>query len=186
MSDNAEEPIMMSDNAEDVLHRRLNDIERDNRRLKRVTELALCTCILVFLGTSTWMICIQFSAYRKGTFNAKLVSAEKFYLLDKNGRVRASLSENPAGSFCLDFYDADNRSRASVCLDDDNRPGVFLYNAKGNAQVGIGEDKSGHPNIQLYDMNKKLRIRLFIDLSETPRLFFYDEEGRLVDPAGAR
>ena len=107
----------MSDTSQEHLARRLDRLERENQRLKRLGALALIgLAALVIMGQAT------------SAPVANTIEAERFVLRDASGHARASLGVRPDGTAALALADDTHQERA-----------VFTVTAQGLAAVELSE-----------------------------------------------
>jgi len=107
----------VSDTSQEHLARRLDHLERENQRLKRLGALALIgLAALVIMGQAT------------SAPVANTIEAERFILRDASGNARASLGVRPDGTAALALADDTHQERA-----------VFTVTAQGLAAVELSE-----------------------------------------------
>ena len=138
--------------------RRLDKLERQNRRLRQGVAL-----ILTILGTL--LLIAQSSPKRT-------VEAEEFILRDAAGRIRAKLGMWTAEpSFAL--YDSAGRAKV---LMDGNGPAVHLSDANAIPRLSIMVDESG-AGFSVSDTRGRLRGVLGTrDSQNATTVSFYDEK----------
>lgn len=172
----------MMDSPMDVVARRLERLERENRRLKGAgTALVLGLVAILLMG----------QALPKG----RTVEAEKFVLKDKAGKIRAVLGEGPDDERGLIVYDQNQRPRAMVAMDQNDEPMVRLVNEAGVDRVflypsigvrvqgdgpsaSLGVPYGNEPTLQLTDKDGWTRAALVLTATNTaPILKFLDPRG---------
>ena len=67
----------------------------------------------------------------------KVIRAEGFELVDRNGKTRAGLVLEPDGTVLLAFLDRGGKFRAMLGVDADGMPTVVLGDRNGNARAGV-------------------------------------------------
>lgn len=156
----------MNDPTLGTLVQRLERLERENRRVKLLAiGLAIGIAALVLMG--------QVPATR-GT---KVIEAERFVLLDTNGRTRAILGAGPQG-YALAFYDANGKGRLVVGVDAAG-PNLGLLDANEMLRILLGITLKGWPVLGLLDANGKTRAELAIE-AQGPSLSLFDAANKIV------
>jgi len=149
-----------------MLCKRMDMLERQNRRLKVATlgAVAVVSAILL-MGTAS---------------PRKVVKAEEFVLSDAQGRQRALLRMSQWGP-SLDLRDEKGTIRATLHMDD-NGPGVSLLDAKGKERVALDVEEG--PVLALFDDRGEQRVSLGVQepgdktWPEGAALFLFDQEGK--------
>jgi hypothetical protein len=107
---------------------RIEKLERENRRLKRIGALAaLISASLLLMGQAK---------------TSRTVEAESFVLKDPQGRVQATLGiwhDSPM----LRLYDKSSVARAWLSVSGNGEPGLMFYDAAGNQMVMLAATKDG-------------------------------------------
>ena len=94
----------------ETLARRLDKVERENRRLMRIGAVALAVIVaVVLMGQATWKLAPPGKP-------GKVVGAEQFIVHDARGGVRAVLGTLPDGTVRLVLYDRSNPGETRVVL----------------------------------------------------------------------
>ncbi len=126
------------------LSRRLENLERENRRLKVVGSATLLSVAgVLFLGAvaaSPKSLEAERIVVRDAQGKARMVLAvgdegPALTFMDQNGKLRAHLGVTKEGP-ALDLLDATEHPRAELMLADDHGPTLNFYDAKG-AQVSL-------------------------------------------------
>ncbi len=100
----------MNESTMETLARRLDKVERENRRWKRAGVLALAViAAIVLMGQAA-------SKLAPPGKPGKIVGAEQFIVHDARGGVRAELGTLPNGTVRLVLYDRGNPGETSVIL----------------------------------------------------------------------
>jgi hypothetical protein len=107
---------------------RLEKLERENRRVKRIGALAaLIGGSLLLMGQAK---------------TSRTVEAESFVLKDPQGGLRATL-DMWHGSPMFRLYDTSGVARAWLWLAGNGEPGLTFYDAAGNPMVTLAATKDG-------------------------------------------
>ncbi len=94
----------------ETLARRVERVERENRRLKQAGVVALAViAAIVLMGKATWKLAPPGKP-------GKVVGAEQFIVHDARGGVRATLGTLPDGTVRLVLYDRGNPGETRVIL----------------------------------------------------------------------
>lgn len=135
----------MSEPAIGGLARRLDRVERENRRLKRAGIAALAViAAVVLMGQVT------------GGRVAKVVDAEKFILRDWEGRKRAELMTISSGAY-LGLDGPDGKTRVTIAVLDE--PILTLYGegeGAGAIRVLLGVNDVDSPYLKLVGKDGKV------------------------------
>jgi hypothetical protein len=106
----------------DTLERRLERLERDSRRWKAMTTLAMGILSLILLS----------GAGKSGeTSVPNEVQAHAFVLVDRNGTPLARLGLLPHGAWGLGFYDQGKKSRIVLSVEGDGASSISLFAKDG-------------------------------------------------------
>lgn len=125
----------MNEQAIDVLVRRLERLERQDRRIKR-------TGSLLFLGVATALLLGQSqcnSSKLDVSRASDIVEAQEFVLRDTSGKVRAKIGMTTGVGPELSLLDSTGKKRLSLSISDIGG---------GNGVLGF-DDKDGHRRILL-------------------------------------
>lgn len=101
------------------------------------------------------------------------VMAQKFVLVDADGKDRAILGVMAAGSG-LFFLDKNGKDRAGLLMSADGDSSLSLIDKNGKDRVGLLVTADGEPGLILADEN---RARAML---ETTQLVFFDKEGKVL------
>lgn len=126
----------------ETLGRRLDRLERENRRLKRVGVVALAVIgAVVMMGQAT---------------GGRLVDAGKFILRDWEGRKRGELMTISSGAY-LGLDGPNGKTRVTIAVLDE--PILTLYGegaGAGAIRVLLGVNAVDSPYLKLFDKNGKV------------------------------
>lgn len=154
------------------LVQRLERVESENRRLKRIGVLAVLGLgALMLLGQATP------SAITPAVPAAKVIEAEKFVLRDPTGRERAELSVLADGSPTLGFVDPDGKPRALFGLGADGAPGLALLGPDDKGRLTLSVRRDGAAAVILVDAGGRPRARLDLETDGVPGLTFFARGG---------
>jgi hypothetical protein len=183
--------------AEAALGHRLDELERDNRRLKRYTNTMLVVIALV-LGLGAALVFYSGKVGLPGS--PQTVSAQQFVLRDGKGtirgawgvgddgavrialsdgrgrqRVRLSLLDD--GSAGLSFADTADRKLAVLGLLPDHTTSMVLTDPGGIPRVVLGVQANGSSNIVFADQSGSTRAGLGVDTRGVGSFTLADEKG---------
>ena len=184
----------------ETLARRLDQVEWENRWLKRAGVIALAViAAVVLIGMS-----------ESPPVPSKVVEAEKFVLVDTSGKVRAELGPTEAGILGwppgLTFYDSKGNEVVQLYVDDEfatlgiagkeGRVGMWvsrqpLWGDLGLASLFLGDKDEknravltlrpdGGVALSLLDRDEKARAKLALIAEGTPRLTLSDKAGKVI------
>ncbi len=153
------------------LSKRLQKVERQNRTL-RITAVAALALIggVVLVGAAAP--------------KPKTVEAEKFVVLDEQGRKRAELGMSEENSVGLALSDKKGERRAALRLTRLGRPSLVLQDAHGDERAKL--DLGVEPSLTLSDKTGAVRLNLGIniaktrDLRETPSFRLFGAQGKVI------
>ncbi len=140
----------MNEPTMETLARRLDQVERENRRMKQAGVVALAViAAVVLMGQST------------GGKVAKVVEAEKFVLKDKDGKIRAIFGlgvghpvlTDPTAPH-LSFYDKQSKPRIKLALDIDGTPELLLGDKK-RAYAHLYLELNGNAWLEMVGMKSR-------------------------------
>ncbi|MFQ5961978.1 MAG: hypothetical protein ACE5MG_11340 [Candidatus Methylomirabilales bacterium] len=131
----------MHEKTEEALVRRVDLVERENRRLRRAGAAALAALAAVVLTGHV------FTAER-------VVEAERFVLLDPSGETRAVLAVAKGGSG-LYLYDKKGKMRAGLVGGVADETGLSLYDVEGKGRARLALKADGSPALAFADKDEK-------------------------------
>lgn len=134
----------------EMLARRVEHVERENRRLRRIMVAASAGAILALLGAAR---------FRE---KPRIIEAERFMLYDKDGRIRALLDMTPDDTPTLAFYDKQGSNRARFIQLQDGSMGLSIFDKDEVQQLGMGVTKEGQPALSM-DKDGKRRLGIGIN-----------------------
>jgi hypothetical protein len=90
--------------------------------------------------------------------SAKVISAEGFQLIDRQGTTHAALNTQDGGAPELLFFDSNHKPRVVFDMTSSGDPLLFLMDADGTIRtvLGLGFGANGSPFIRLRDKDKKV------------------------------
>jgi len=112
----------------------------------------------------------------KELLHAKVVTAEEFRFLDKDGRLRAVISVLPDGIIGLIFYDKHGIRRALLGVLPNGRPILSLHGQEGNSGAILAVLPDELPVLSLYGSEGKSGATLGLLTDGSPELTFYDKD----------
>lgn len=164
----------------ETLARRLDRVERENRRLKRAGVVALAViAAVVLMGQAIGNV-------------AKVVEAEKFVLRDADGKGRARLESLPSGLVRLALLDKDENiqsvlgvgvGRPSLVLAGRNNKTILttsflsVSGKGGKSRLTLAVLPSGEQSLVLTDNTGRTRAELAIEVDGSPTFGLFDRTG---------
>ena len=153
----------------DPIERRLKRLERDSRRWKAMTTLAIGALSLVLL----------IGAGKSGeTSVPNEVQAHAFVLVDRNGTPLARLGLLPHGAWGLGFYDQGKKSRIVLSMEGDGASSISLFGKDGKGSILLSANSTGASTLRLVDTQWKTRATLGTWPDGSPFLQLMDREGK--------
>jgi hypothetical protein len=126
-----------------AIHSRLEELERESRRLRRYTvSLLIGLAVLLGLGVAFAVVSAQYGV--PGTV-ADIVAARQFVLRGQGGAVRGLWGSEADGSIRFVLQDAKGRPRVKLNLLSDGSAGLSLADSAGypHAVFALLPDNSG-------------------------------------------
>ncbi len=168
----------------ETLARRLDKVERENRRLKRAGVLVLAViAAVVLMGQATPSKVVEAPKFVLrdasgrvhavlGTVNKRAVSLA---LITKNGKPRVVLGVSSDGSLSLSFYDKDVNRRAVLGLRADDSPDLSLLDKDGKLRARLSLNDEGSATLVFTDSGGEISASLI-----RTRLAFFDRDGKVI------
>jgi hypothetical protein len=158
---------------EAVLGRRVDELERENRKLRRNGSLVVGLGVMMLLATVTLLVSLRAGAGQV----ADAVEAHRFVLRDTDGHVRAVLGLTQDGASRLVLQDRDGRERLRLSLLADGSPGVSFADREGRTRVVLGLLPDETSSLVFADRWGKTRAVLGLSSDESSTLVFADRNG---------
>jgi hypothetical protein len=158
-----------------VLTRRVEELERDNRRLRR-----LGTYMLVGIGTLlglTTSIIVVAARHGMPGFVPQVTESRRFLLRDADGQVRATLGMNKKGAAQFSLEDAAGHDRVRLSVLDDGSSGVAFVDSAGASRIVMGLLPDQTSTIVLADHAGKTRTVLGLSPNGASTIVFADAGG---------
>ena len=158
----------MTDHAPDLatLVARLEQVERENRRLRRAG-------VMIVLLAVAGLLMGQASPPRR------TVEAERFLVRDSQGRIRAELGVFEKGVTRLRLLDTVGNARAILAVTEEGLPALALLD-RGQARLMVTADHEGTAGITLFDQAGKMWVALTTFAQRAGLLAFDQAEKRRV------
>jgi len=157
---------------------RLDRLERENHRLKRIGALVVVVIAAVVL-----------MGQARPSKVAKVIEAEKFVLRDTSGQVGAILFTLYGGSPHLEFRDKKGNLRITLGVMFDVAH-LSLFSENGNSAITLRALPDGSPHLQIYDKDRITRAVLGstsprvmgIETKRRPEssLVLFDKKGKVI------
>jgi hypothetical protein len=165
----------------ETLTRRLERVERTNRRLQGVGALGLAALAMVgVMGqTAPKQVPpeIQAEAFvvrdASGKVRVALNASLGLVLLDQAGKRRTSLTATG-----LNIAGSNEEPRVTIGAIPDGPVALLLWDQAGDVRAGLRLEDTGRPSLVLGDRAEKPRVMLGLPDAETARLTFHDRNGR--------
>ncbi len=168
----------MNEPTMDKLVQRLDRLERENRRLKRIGALVVVGIAAVVLMGQARLSKV-----------AKVIEAEKFVLRDTSGQIGAILFTVDGGSPHLEFRDKKRNLRITLGVLGDVGH-LSLFSENGNSAITLRALPDGSPHLQFYDKDGNTRAVLgstsprtmSIETKRRPEssLVLFDKKGKVI------
>jgi hypothetical protein len=160
--------------AEAALGHRLDELERDNRRLKRYTTTMLVVVALV-LGLGAALV---FYSGKVGLPGSPLtVSAQQFVLRDSKGTIRGGWGVTDDGSVRMALSDEHGRQRVRLSLLEDGSAGLSFADTADRKLAVLGLLPDHTTTLVLTDQGGIPRVVLGVQANGSSNLVFADQSG---------
>jgi hypothetical protein len=158
---------------EAVIGRRVDDLERDNRQLRRrMSMLALGTVASLTLAAVGLIYGLTAENRVAGA-----VHAQQFVLHDSDGNVRGGLGPTAEGGSRLVLKDRAGRERLRFTLLADGSPGLSFADSEGRSRVVLGFLPDETANLVFADRFGRTRAVFGLMPDESSTLVFADRNG---------
>jgi hypothetical protein len=154
--------------------RRLDELERDNRRLRRYTTMMFVVTAMV-LGLGAALIWYSVRSGIPGS--PTTVSARQFLLRDAQGNVRGAWGLDDEGSVRFALSDAGERQRVRLSLLQDGSAGLSFSDTADRKLAVLGLLPDYTTNLALTDPAGIPRAVLGVASDGSSNLVFADREG---------
>jgi hypothetical protein len=153
---------------------RLDELERDNRRLRRYTTMMFVVTAMV-LGLGAALIWYSVRSGLPGS--PTTVSASQFVLRDAQGNVRGAWGLDKEGSVRFALSDAGERQRVRLSLLQDGSAGLSFSDSADRKLAVLGLLPDHTTNLALTDPAGIPRAVLGVASDGSSNLVFADREG---------
>jgi hypothetical protein len=172
--------------AEAALGHRLDELERDNRRLKRYTSMMLFVVALV-LGLGAALVFYSGKVGLPGS--PQTVSAQQFVLRDRSGTIRGAWGMGGDGAVRIALSDEHGRQRVRLSLLQDGSAGLSFADTADRKLAVLGVLPDHTTNMVLTDQGGIPRVVLGVQANGSSNIVFADQSGATraglgVDPKG--
>jgi hypothetical protein len=160
--------------AEAALGHRLDELERDNRRLKRYTTTMLFIIALV-LGLGAALVFYSGKAGLPGS--PQTVSAQQYILRDSKGTIRGGWGITDDGTVRIALSDAHGRQRVRLSLLDDGSAGLSFADTADRKLAVLGLLPDHTTSLVLTDPGGLPRMVLGVQGNGSSNIVFADQSG---------
>jgi len=160
--------------AEAALGHRLDELERDNRRLKRYTTTMLVVVALV-LGLGAALVFYSGKVGLPGS--PQTVSAQQFVLRDGKGTVRGAWGMTDDGSVRITLSDGHGRQRVRLSLLDDGSAGLSFADTADRKLAVLGLLPDHTTSMVMTDPGGIPRVVLGVQANGSSNIVFADQSG---------
>lgn len=167
-------PEEMVRDLETVLARRMEQVELENQRLRRLNRFSLVGSALA-LGMSAAVLVVAGAG--RSTVAAESVSAERFVLLGPDGKTRGGWEVGADGSSKLVLHDGSGRSRVGLQALPDGSAGLALADGNGNSRAVLGLLPDQTASLVFADRTGRTRAVFGYSPDDAVNLAFTDRSG---------
>jgi hypothetical protein len=158
---------------EAVLGRRIDELERENQKLRRLGTLMVGVFGVMLLITSVLLVSMRMSA---GAV-PEVVEANRFIVRDADGHIRAIIGLSADGASRIVLQDRDARERLRLSLLPDGSPGMSFTDREGRSRAVLGLLPDETATLVFADRYGKSRAVLGLSPDESSTLVFADRNG---------
>ncbi len=158
---------------EAVLGRRVEQLERENRQLKRTGTFMFVAVAAMFLLTAGMLFAMRAQDGRV----ADVLEAHRFVLRDSEGHMRGLMGFNADGAPRIILHDRDGRERLRLTLLGDGSPGLSLADREGRSRTVFGLLPDETSTLVFADRTGATRAVFGLGAEDSPTLVFTDRAG---------
>lgn len=158
-----------------ILTQRIETVERENRRLRRLSTMVIVG-VAILLGLTTAVMIVAARHGMPGMV-PQVFEAKKFLLRDANGKVRGAWGTNEDGSVQMLLQDDLGRSRLRFSVLADGSSGLAFVDTANHARIVVGVLPDESANIVVADVGGKTRAVLGMAPNGATTLVFADRGG---------
>lgn len=171
---------------EAVLGRRMEMVERENQRLRRLNQYSLAGCALA-MGLSAAVLVVAGAG--RSTVQAETVEAERFVLRAPSGDARGEWRMGEGASSELVLRGGDGKTQVKLGILPDGSSGLSLADAGGSSRAALGLLPDQTTSLVFADRGGRTRAVLGYSPDGAMTLVFADRAGTTraglgVDAAG--
>ena len=152
--------------------------------MKRRQYLLLITLTVVagLIGgaVSNWLFVARTAEAQETKKHEKVVIAEQFRLVDKEGNLRGAIGLSGKEAPKLWFYDEGGTPRIGMVLSDKGVPTLEFSDGVGKPRIGMNLSDKGVPTLGLYDEVGTPRLGMVLSDKGGPGLVLCDEGGTVM------
>lgn len=149
----------------DELSARLAKVERANRFLR----VAGATGLVVTLAVAAMGLAMP---------APKTVQAERFDLLDSDGKIRVQIGAATGGVPSVALYDAHGKPRAILAIDNSGTPALILTDDATKATAMLAMDSKGGTTLSVTDGAAAQRLRVNVDAAGLSGISLFGKGGK--------
>ena len=168
------DPVTAQLRAEAAIVHRLEDLERDNRRLRRYGVMMLLV-LAMFLGVGASLL--YFSGAYGLPGSPQMVAARQFLLRDARGTIRGTWGTAEDGSVRLSLNDDRGRQRIRLSLLEDGSAGLTFADTADRKLAVLGLLPDHTSTLALTDPAGVPRMVLGVAANGSSNLVFADHSG---------
>jgi len=158
---------------EAVLGRRLDELEKENRKLRRQGALVIGLGAVMLLATALLLVSVVSSAGRVH----EVLEAQRFVVRDTEGFARAVIGMSPDNSSRIVLQDRDGRERLKLSLLADGSAGVSFADREGQSRAVLGILPDETSTLVFADRAGRTRAVLGLSPDNASTLVFADRLG---------
>ena len=154
---------------------RIQDLERENRRLRRIWMGTLVSVALL-LGLATALVIVSARHGLPGTV-ADVIESREFLLRDASGAVRGSWASQPDGSSRFMFQAPNSKAGLSLSVLKGGASGITVRDSAGRSRAVLGLLPDQTVSLLFADENGTTRTVLSLVRGGASTLVFADRSG---------
>jgi len=167
----------------DELTARLNELEQQLQRLRRIVQ-ALSVALLVALVSCATHGSAKEKPQPLPKENLEVLTVRKLVIVDQLGKPRIVAGTDRVGTSSIDHYDRDGKLRMRTLTRENRNAGLLLFDRQGKRRVGSLTLNDGSAGLLLRDLDGQTRLTVTTRSNSQAGIDHYDRDGKLRITAG--
>jgi hypothetical protein len=149
--------------------------------VKEYSTMLAVAAIAGLLGgaASVYLFIDHYAFAEDSSQRPRLIMAEGFQVVDKEGNPRAHLGVAPSGKTTVMLGYEEGKARATLSALPDGSAALALIGPDGKS-TSLSWDASGMMGLMFFDKKRTRRMELATNAEGAPSLTFYDNNGKVA------